>query len=412
MRSLPIVSKSDTSTEWPTIEVTTGALADPNWKPLPFVEFVVKLHSRCNLACDYCYVYEMGDSTWKDQSKVMSKSTVDQTAVRLADHVKAHRDELKVVKVVLHGGEPLLAGPDMIRYLAQRFRAEIPDGIDVDFRVTTNGTLLDDTMLEALHASGIKVYISLDGSQEDNDRHRKYANGQGSFAAAVRGITALREDPYGDLFSGMLCTVNLENDPVETYDTLVSFGSPMVDFLLPHGNWTQPPPFWSGDQGGTPYADWLIPIFDRWYRAESKPTSVRIFDEVLALILGGQSRAETVGLSPFRSLTIDTNGSIDFCHQLKSAYSGAQITGSHIDRDSIDSLMLHPGVVARQRGTEGLCDTCNACPIRNVCGGGLYAHRYKKGTGYLNPSVYCADLKRLILHINETVLADINALLR
>jgi len=31
-----------------------------------------------------------------------------------------------------------------------------------------------------------------------------------------------------------------------------------------------------------------------------------------------------------------------------------------------------------------------------ACGGGLYAHRYKSGNGFDNPSVYCADLKVLI----------------
>jgi uncharacterized protein len=31
------------------------------WRPVPFREFIVKVHSRCDLACDYCYMYEMAD---------------------------------------------------------------------------------------------------------------------------------------------------------------------------------------------------------------------------------------------------------------------------------------------------------------------------------------------------------------
>jgi uncharacterized protein len=31
-------------------------------------------------------------------------------------------------------------------------------------------------------------------------------------------------------------------------------------------------------------------------------------------------------------------------------------------------------------------------PVRQVCGGGLYAHRYEPNIGFDNPSVYCADL--------------------
>lgn len=28
-------------------------------------QYVIKLHSRCNLACDHCYVYEHADQTWR-----------------------------------------------------------------------------------------------------------------------------------------------------------------------------------------------------------------------------------------------------------------------------------------------------------------------------------------------------------
>jgi uncharacterized protein len=39
---------------------------------------------------------------------------------------------------------------------------------------------------------------------------------------------------------------------------------------------------------------------------------------------------------------------------------------------------------------------CRACPVVRVCGGGLYAHRYRASNGFDNPSVYCADLKALV----------------
>ena len=31
---------------------------------------LVKLASRCNLDCDYCYVYRMGDDAWRLQPKL------------------------------------------------------------------------------------------------------------------------------------------------------------------------------------------------------------------------------------------------------------------------------------------------------------------------------------------------------
>lgn len=183
----------------------------------------------------------------------------------------------------------------------------------------------------------------------------------------------------------------------------------MINFLLPHGNWSQPPPGWAGDQGGTPYADWLIQIFDRWYDTRPPPTRIFLFEEIMALVLGGTSSSETVGLGAVGLIVIDTDGSFELVDSLKSAFDGAPATGLDVFRSNLDDALLHPGVVARQRGLAALCQQCLACPVRDICGGGYYPHRYRAGTGFLNPSVYCADLFRLVSHIRKRVTTDLLA---
>ncbi|WP_436760316.1 hypothetical protein [Streptosporangium sp. V21-05] len=69
----------------------------------------------------------------------------------------------------------------------------------------------------------------------------------------------------------------------------------------------------------------------------------------------------------------------------------------------LDEVARHPGFGDRRSGTAGLSAQCRACPVVETCGGGLYTHRYRTGSGFDNPSVYCADLLRLITHVNETV---------
>ena len=32
---------------------------------VPLSQFVLKVHSRCDLACDHCYVYEAADQSWR-----------------------------------------------------------------------------------------------------------------------------------------------------------------------------------------------------------------------------------------------------------------------------------------------------------------------------------------------------------
>jgi uncharacterized protein len=127
------------------------------------------------------------------------------------------------------------------------------------------------------------------------------------------------------------------------------------------------------------------------------------------LMLGGASGSEIVGIAPAQMVVIETDGSIEQEDTLKAAYAGAAATTLHVDRDPLDAALMLPEIAARQIGVRALAAQCRACPVRSVCGGGLYSHRYDEGTGFLNPSVYCPDLFALIRHIRGRVLEDLNA---
>ncbi|MFI0357172.1 FxsB family cyclophane-forming radical SAM/SPASM peptide maturase [Actinomadura sp. 9N407] len=391
--------------EWPdTLDVR--ALLEQGWRPTPFREFVVKVHSRCNLACDYCYMYEMADQGWRRQPRRMSRPIVDLVARRIAEHAQSNL--LSGVDVVLHGGEPLLAGVEHLRYVVTTLRAAMPD-VQVDLSVQTNGVLLDSFFLDLFDELDIVVGVSMDGDEEGHDLHRRRANGGGSYQAVRAGVEALTRPRYKRLFGGLLSTVELRNDPVRTYEALLEFDPPAVDFLLPHGNWDTPPPGRPAD-ASTPYGDWLIAVFDRWYGAEVRETRIRMFNEIIRLLLGRRSYGEAVGLSPISLVVVETNGQMEQVDSLKSTFEGAAGTALHVSRDAFDTALMLPPIVARQIGLRGLGPRCRACEIRRVCGGGHYAHRYRPGRGFLNESVYCHDLYRLITHIHGVVSADVEAL--
>jgi uncharacterized protein len=390
------------SHEWPaTLDV--AALIAEGWRPVPFREFIIKVHSRCDLACDYCYMYEMADQSWRDRPRRMSFDIAKLSAERIGEHARVH--EMANLALILHGGEPLLAGRQLISALVREVRAAAGPRVEVDVWIQTNAVGLDQAYLEMFDELNLHVGVSLDGAAEDHDRHRRFASGRGSHAAVIAGLERLTDQRYRHLFSGLLCTIDLRNDPIATYEALASHDPPKVDFLLPHGTWAAPPPERIADAAETPYADWLITLFDHWYPAPR--TRVRLFDEIMCLLLGGQSWAEMVGLSPSRLVVIETDGTIEQGDTLKAAYHGAPRTGLHVATDPFDAALLLPGVVARQLGERALCDKCGACGIRRVCGGGLYAHRYRAATGFANPSVYCPDLMRLIGHIRDKMQADL-----
>ncbi|WP_240809712.1 FxsB family cyclophane-forming radical SAM/SPASM peptide maturase [Actinomadura sp. WMMA1423] len=398
-------ARTSTEDEWPAT-LSVQALLEQGWRPTPFREFVLKIHSRCNLACDYCYMYEMADQSWRRQPRRMSRATIDRTAARIAEHARSN--DLSRIAVVLHGGEPLLAGPERIRHAVEAVNSAVDSRTSVSFHLQTNGVLLDSVFLKLFDELDIFVSVSLDGDAQGHDLHRRRANGTGSHGAVMTGLHRLTTPAYRRLFSGLLSTIDLRNDPVATYEALLAHRPPAVDFLLPHGNWDTPPP---GRDGGdaTPYADWLIAIFDRWYGAPVRETRVRLFTEIIRLLLGRPSHSESIGLSPVAVAVVETDGGIEQVDTLKSAYEGAAHTELHVGRDPFDAALMLPAMAARQIGRRALAGECAACPVHRVCGGGLYTHRYRSGTGFANPSVYCRDLYRLITHVREAVERDVEA---
>jgi uncharacterized protein len=326
----------------------------------------------------------------------MNRITADTTVQRIAEHARQHG--LPDIEVILHGGEPLLTGAGWLTELVESLHTQVQAQVNISLQ--TNGTLLDRPMLQALRRLGIRVGVSLDGDADATGRHRRYANGRNSFDDVAKGLNLLDSPEFRDSYSGILCTIDVHNDPVATYEALLKFNPPALDLLLPHANWSCPPP-------GSGYADWLISVFDRWYCAPGQETWIRLFGELIQLVLGQPGAIEGLGLLPSTLIVVETDGSIKQLDSLSSAYPGAADTGLRVNTDAFDAALDHPTTVARQIGADALSPQCQACSVMKICGGGLYPHRYRSGQGFRNPSVYCDDLMRLITHVRGRVFTDV-----
>jgi uncharacterized protein len=362
--------------------------------PVPLSQFVLKVHSRCDLACDHCYIYEAADQSWRGRPMILSAEVAGKAAQRIAEHASAHA--LSAVQVVLHGGEPLLAGRSRLEQIITALREATRGVCRLDVRIHTNGVLLSEAFCELFARYRVKVGISLDGDRAANDRHRRYADGRSSYDKVIAAIGLLAKPAFRDLYSGLLCTIDTANDPLAVYDSLIALQPPRLDFLLPHATWDAPPARSRADD--SEYADWLIAIYDRW-AAQGRPVQIRTFDSILSTLAGGPSFTEALGLEPATLAVIETDGSYEQVDSLKAAFDGAPGTGTNVFDHDLDTVARHPGIRARQQGIAGLCATCQQCPVVTSCGGGLYTHRHRTGSDFNNPSVYCADLLKLITHI-------------
>ncbi|MGH6657990.1 MAG: FxsB family cyclophane-forming radical SAM/SPASM peptide maturase, partial [Actinocrinis sp.] len=377
---------------------------------MPFRQFVLKVHSRCDLACDHCYVYEHADQSWRGRPAQISGETATLVARRIAEHAAAHK--LPEVRVVLHGGEPLLLGPRRTRDVLNILRDTVQsDETRLDLRIHTNAVLLDRDFLDLFAEYGVQVGVSLDGDRAANDRHRLYRDGRSSYDKVAKALSLLRSAPYRHLYAGLLCTIDIANDPDAVYRGLLEHEPTRIDFLLPHATWANQPaglhaprdlrdPRRTATGERPEYAAWLGRVYDLW-NAAGRPVPVRTFDSVIAALHGRPSQTESLGLVPADLVVVETDGTLEQVDSLKTAYEGAAATGFDVRRNSFDEAATHTGITARQHGVADLCAVCRQCPLVSVCGGGLYAHRFAEGTGFQNPSVYCADLSDTINHIRD-----------
>ncbi|MGH3850719.1 MAG: FxsB family cyclophane-forming radical SAM/SPASM peptide maturase, partial [Pseudonocardiaceae bacterium] len=209
--------------------------------------------------------------------------------------------------------------------------------------------LLDESALAELLRENIRIGISVDGDQSTHDRHRRTVAGAGSHAAVVRALHLLGGNDYRSLFAGVLTVIDLSADPVSVYESLLEFAPPQMDFLLPHAHWSAPPP-----RHGAPhnygYGEWLAEVFNRWYGAPRQETRVRLFGEVINLLLGGASTTEQVGLSAAAMIVVNTDGSLEQVDALRTTYSGAVQTALTVFDHDMDEVLRSSAVHHRHTG--------------------------------------------------------------
>lgn len=352
---------------------------------------LLKVASRCNLDCTYCYVFNMGDRGWERQPKRLDAAVADAIVEQLAD---LRRRQGCAFSIVLHGGEPLLLGSARLGALFAALTAAVPD---CGLHLQTNGTLLNPAMLDLCANYRVGISISLDGPATVNDRFRIDHQSKGSFARVMAAVDHLRAHLASDrLFAGLLAVVDPCSDPDEVYAFFKRTGTPSVDFLYRDGN-HDVLPFGKGSFVSTEYGQWMCRLVDL-YLADPAPPRIRVIDDMVKLLLGGAARKEGVGVSDYGIVVIETDGTIAKNDTLKSTVDAGDAFTNRwsVMRDRLADVVETAefnDYHASQRPTSA---TCRACDELAVCGGGMPTHRFSAARQLDNPSVFCADQKMLI----------------
>ena len=338
---------------------------------------------RCNLACDYCYVYKLHPNQPKDD--------MDEETIRaLLEFAKNHM--IKPAEIWWFGGEPTVVWKDVL-VRAVEIAEEMGLRIgwtpqhDVKFGFTTNATLLDEAKVEFMKRYQFGVLISIDGVEEKHDKHRKYHDGRGTFKEVWRAIQLVRK--------------HLNPNPQLRWTVSPDNLDGLADDIK-----------WFVEQGLTALA--CDPVYEcKWYEEDYEKfrremiklrgymiqwarrgvlpfiLSVRKASEVWLAMNRGWSWTDRCGLAQ-GGIGLDVNGDIYPCHRFVDTHDPTLVLGNvktGIDQEKRIRLNVY------WRECRPYCEDpsmCFECLYRPACNGGCLAINWDLfGDMHVVPESYC-----------------------
>ncbi|UPK66707.1 radical SAM/SPASM domain-containing protein [Chitinophaga filiformis] len=139
---------------------------------------------KCNMGCTYCYA-DQGDfgGPTKNMTANIARQSID---LLLKDCIPGSK-----VQVTFLGGEPLINRKALRDATVYAFEQGRQKDVQVNFSLTTNGTLLKEDDAAFFEAYGFAVTISLDGIGNQHDQLRPLKNGAGTYQQIIEKIRPL-----------------------------------------------------------------------------------------------------------------------------------------------------------------------------------------------------------------------------
>ena len=344
--------------------------------------FMIIPSFSCQASCKYCFGPHKG-------------AAMDvETARETARFVRAIADECGdgKVRVLFHGGEPLLAPMKVWRALLASLSFELKE-YQTSFFVQSNLWALSDEFLDLFEKYGVRLGASLDGPRELCDVNR----GAGYFDRTMRAMEA-----------------------AESRGHSVSVISTLTKQTLPHAEEILT---WFRDRGGSivlhpaiqalgeqenplvispaEYAEAICRLFP-WYAENSRYIRVSTLDHFCSGVVTGRAGVCTFGECSSMFLAISHGGDVTVCQRM--AGKREFIMGNIFDRPTLAQLYeSEPAKRIRERERQ-VRERCAGCRYLERCFGGCYYNALSGGDGVIDP--LCEAHKKIYAFVEEKISGD------
>ena len=220
--------------------------------------------------------------------------------------------------------------------------------------------------------------ISVDGPEDIHDAHRRFRNGRGSHALAMKGIEALHRNdvPFH-------CISVLTEDAMEQPERMYRFfrdnGIYDVGFNVEEQEGIHTSSSMQGAAMEAKYRDFLQ-TFWRLSEQDGYPVVLREFEQVISLIQGHQRMTQNELNRPFSILSVDWQGNFStFDPELLSVASDRYGT---FNLGNLRDLSLEESTKTEQFQrlfsdmSQGVHSCQEGCEYFGLCGGGNGSNKF------------------------------------
>lgn len=320
----------------------------------------------CNLACDYCYYSRCAGIPGR-----FKRIEEDMLEKFIKEYIDLKRG---TVPFVWQGGEPLLAGLDFFKKIIELQTKHAPENKVISNAVQTNGTLVTKSWAQFFKQHNFLVGVSIDGPKDIQDKRRVRHNGRGSFDAVMRGIQHLKDNKV----EFNILTVIHEDNVHKAKELMDFYRENDFQYLqfIPCMDFRSQDVDKAPEYHITPkeYGEFLCEIFDIWYNDGHPDTSIRFFDNMLAVYLH-----QTPELCQHRkycptTLVLEQNGDAYPC----DFFIHEDYKIGNVGENSLEEILQHPVMQKFLTQKPVLPLECKACPFLELCNGGCPRNRSRQ----------------------------------
>jgi len=345
--------------------------------------------TNCPAACSYCFGPLI-------DNPIMSQETLKKSIIWIADYCR--KEEIRVLDIVIHGGEPLTVGYSFYKNLFNLLHENLGFIPEKSIGIQSNLWLIDEIIIDLFKEMDVSIGTSIDGPKEICNAQR----GDNYYEKTMRGVNLLRAKGINP---GYICTFTTQS--ADYYKKILNFFLKCEADVVIHG--CVPP---LSKKFKSPYLlltpeHYLKIITNIWNEYKdllenNKPLRISTIDSLYYSVIKKKPSICTFMNCLGRFFAISPDGSIYPCQRFVASDFVMGNVYQMPDQEKLRKSKVWKSFEERQKKIEEICGTCIHY---HYCHGGCPYNAYAADEKVIRDP-YCYAYKRFFDKIVEQINED------